>query len=88
MYTIQQIKDLKNKVIIGISNEKEWEFMKKKGFNMTTRYYNASYYSPNTATYGGSGSSLDNIPSIYENRTKIMFSEIDFEETIIPLIFN
>ena len=88
MYTVNQIKELENNVVVGLSNEKEWKFMKSKGFNMTTKWYSPSYYSVNTGTWGGNGSSLPEIPSCYKSRVIIMFSEIDFEEIHTPLIFN
>jgi hypothetical protein len=88
MYTIDQIKELEEGVVVGISNETEWKILRERGFRTTTKYYSPSYYSVNTGTWGGAGTSLKEIPSCYKMRKAVMFSEIDFEEISNPLIFN
>lgn len=87
MYTIKQIKELKETVAVMLHNRAQWEKLRNLRFNLTSKWNGPALYSPNTGTWASNSTLISN-NVCYNGRTMLDYSQIDFEEQYIPIIFN
>ena len=83
MFTISAIRE--HKTAVWLDTQDQYDKLLNLGFNMCS-YYPNKLHSLTERTYS-SLSTRDKINS-YDDHIIINFSEIDFEENFVPLIFN
>lgn len=87
MYTIEQIKKLKDKIVVWIENKEQHQRLSSiPGFAFCGFKEGAYYYSFVNAEYS-SGTPKKGDIGAYKDKILIDYSEINLEEQYIPQIF-